>query len=435
MRIVHVPYGFFPDAAGGTEQYVASLARLQQQRGHDVIVAAPGPQAGEYQYNGLPVVRYALSQTIELSALWGAGDEQAAEEFGGLLDRWQPTVVHLHAYTAGVSLRVAQEVTRRSLPLVFTYHSPSVTCARGTLLRWGREACSGVLGREPCAPCTLASYGMPRPLAVASAGVAHALARVSALRSGRLGTAARIPELVEERRRSVLAFLAQPARILVPAQWTRDLLVNNGVGTERVLVVPHGLEQARSGHAASAVERNAGELRVGFFGRLDPAKGAHLLIEALERDTKLPVRLVLFGIQQEGAHVPYAKAVRRRAAQDPRIDLKLAVPRETALRAMRGFDVIAVPSLVLETGPLVVLEAFAAGVPVLGTRLGGIAELVRDGQNGLLLPPEPAAWLTALKELVRRPDRLDELRAGIKPPRSLEAVADQVTAVYQAVAA
>ena len=54
------------------------------------------------------------------------------------------------------------------------------------------------------------------------------------------------------------------------------------------------------------------------------------------------------------------------------------------METIRKYDALVVPSVWLETGPLVVLEAFAAGVPVIGSRLGGIAEMVRDGVDGLL---------------------------------------------------
>jgi glycosyltransferase involved in cell wall biosynthesis len=433
MRVLHVPYGFFPDAPGGTEQYVAALASQQQQGGAEVVIAAPAQQAGEYTHNGLRVLRYALSPNLETTALWGAGDAQAAAEFGRLLERIRPTVVHLHAYTSGVSLLTAQAVRQRSIPLVFTYHSPSVSCARGTLLRWGAEPCSGVLSREPCAPCTVASYGVPRPLALAAVPIVRAAAQVALPRLGALTTAARLPALVDERNRCVLEFLRQPARILVPAEWAGALLVTNGVPADAVVLVRHGLDAARVSSSAHTVHTSGRPLRIGFFGRLDPAKGAHLLIEALERDTRLPVQLVLFGIEQTNAHVLYARALRRRAAQDKRIELRHALPQNHVVAAMRDFDVIAVPSLALETGPLVVLEAFAAGVPVVGTRLGGIAELVADGRTGLLVEPRPAAWHAVLRGLVQEPQTLPALKAAIEPPRTLAAVAQDVARVYQAI--
>ena len=69
-------------------------------------------------------------------------------------------------------------------------------------------------------------------------------------------------------------------------------------------------------------------------------------------------------------------------------------------------DVLAVPSQWLETGPLVVLEAFAAGTPVIGSDLGGIRELVSDGRDGLLVPHDDVRRLDCGNDSVWRQTRL-----------------------------
>jgi glycosyltransferase involved in cell wall biosynthesis len=80
---------------------------------------------------------------------------------------------------------------------------------------------------------------------------------------------------------------------------------------------------------------------------------------------------------------------------------------------------------------LVVLEAFAAGIPVIGSKLGGLIELVDDGVNGMLVEPESvASWSTTLRRLTEQPQLLARLRVGVRPPRRIEAVADDMHAVY-----
>jgi glycosyltransferase involved in cell wall biosynthesis len=204
------------------------------------------------------------------------------------------------------------------------------------------------------------------------------------------------------------------------------------LNADRIRLIRHGLPEkemeAAGSHAAIRYDR---PLQVAFFGRLDPAKGAHLLIEALEHDDTLQVEVVIFGIEQERAYEPYARAVRRRAANNRRIEIRPPIPHNAIIRTMREFDVVAVPSQVLETGPLVVLEAFAAGVPVVGSKLGGIAELVTDGVNGLLIEPDAGAWAAALKQLWQQRDLVKQLRLGIKRPRSMRQVAEEMSDVYR----
>jgi glycosyltransferase involved in cell wall biosynthesis len=112
------------------------------------------------------------------------------------------------------------------------------------------------------------------------------------------------------------------------------------------------------------------------------------------------------------------------------------VSADDVVKTIAQYDVLAAPSQQFETGPLVVLEAFAAGLPVIGTRLGGIAELVQDGVNGLLVDAgSEIAWAKALRQLVEQPELLQRWRSGVRPPRTIDAVADDMAAVYRLVAA
>ena len=103
---------------------------------------------------------------------------------------------------------------------------------------------------------------------------------------------------------------------------------------------------------------------------------------------------------------------------------------------MAEYDLVAIPSRWLETGPLVALEAFAAGVPVLGANLGGIAELVRSGIDGLLVQADDAvAWAAAMARVADNPHLVCEMRNRIKAPRSMDAVVDDMAIVYSTVVA
>ena len=80
------------------------------------------------------------------------------------------------------------------------------------------------------------------------------------------------------------------------------------------------------------------------------------------------------------------------------------MPPTDVVERLSVYDVVAVPSQGLETGPLVVLEAFAAGVPVLGSAIGGIADKVNDGVDGFLVRPfdSETEWASALEALCHR---------------------------------
>src|SRR5262249_35873746 len=133
-----------------------------------------------------------------------------------------------------------------------------------------------------------------------------------------------------------------------------------------------------------------------YFGRLDPTKGVDLLINAMQLAPAANVLLEVYGVHQPGSD-SLAALLKNAAASDPRISMQPTLRPDAVVDAMRACNLVAVPSRWLETGPLVVLESFAAGTPVLGARLGGLAEIVTEGGDGMLVAPDdPAASGSAI---------------------------------------
>jgi glycosyltransferase involved in cell wall biosynthesis len=436
MRILHVPYSFFPDPPGGTEVYVAALANYQRSSGCEVGVAAPAAVASQYDHSGIPVWRFPVSANLDLRELYGEGDKTAAEAFGAILDEFGPDVVHLHAMTSAVSVRLAGQVAERGIPILLNYHTPTVSCSRGTLLKRGSEICDGLLDRRVCAACVLDGRGLPRPLAklIASMPVSASVRLGQAGFSGRATTALRMPELIDLRIGAFHRMMHLCDRVIALCDWSRELLQRNGVPEEKIILCRQGIAWS-SGDAPAPLSRPATmlPLHAAFLGRLDAAKGAHIVAEALNSDPDLPIELDLFGIAQGEGGDGYATRLQAAIGDDRRIRLLPAIPGNEVVGRLREYDFIVVPSQCLETGPLVVLEAFAAGTPPIGSNLGGIAELVKEGVNGLLVSPAaaPSAWANVLQRLVSNPDLLNSLRDGIRPPRHMRQVAMEIIPVYE----
>src|SRR5262249_38742589 len=136
--------------------------RFQRAQGIETLIAAPGAGDRDYSHGGQPVFRFKTSPDLDLRDLYGQGDLEAARSFAGILRRVQPDMVHLHAFTSGVSMRLVRSAHEQDIPVVFTYHTPTVTCCRGTLLVWGQELCAGRLDVHRCARCTLHGHGLSK---------------------------------------------------------------------------------------------------------------------------------------------------------------------------------------------------------------------------------------------------------------------------------
>ena len=103
MKIIQVPYCYYPNPVGGTEVYVEALSEHINRAGHESIIAAPNKITEQYEHKGVKVRRYAISEGIcALDDLYGMKDDKATYEFAKILDEEKPDIVHMHALTRGV---------------------------------------------------------------------------------------------------------------------------------------------------------------------------------------------------------------------------------------------------------------------------------------------------------------------------------------------
>jgi glycosyltransferase involved in cell wall biosynthesis len=435
MKSVHVPFGFYPDPAGGTEVYVTALATALTRQGHPAIIAAPGTADAEYTHDELPVHRFAVSDDVgDVAEIYGDGDANAAARFGRILERERPDVLHLHAFTRACSVKLVREARSRRIPVVFTYHTPTVSCQRGTLLEFGRQPCDGSVRVSRCASCTLHGLGMnesvSRLLGRTPVAVGHLL---EAARLGGGGwTALRMSSLTDRRRQAFLALLSLADRIVALSPWVHAVLKQNGVPDSKIFVSPHGISESDARPFRRSANRSR-RVRVAHLGRLDPVKGTGLLIRALRLIPEAPIDLDIFGIVQGSADLAVLGELRGLAADDPRIRFLPAIEHSTVVDRLADYDLTAVPSQWLETGPLVVLESFAAGTPVVGSALGGLLDKVTDGVDGLLVRPHDSvhAWARLLMRCAEEREWLARLRSAVRLPRVMDDVAQETASLYR----
>ena len=430
MKVLHVVYGFAPDPAGGTEVYVEALCRELQRLGVEVVVAAPAAAETREDQRGLRVCRFGTGRAVTLEQLYGDGDPVAAASFQRLLDDERPDVVHQHAVSPACSVRLMRAARARRCPVVFTYHTPAASCSRGTLLRWGREVCDGQISSAPCVDCTLHGLGAGR-VTRWMAGAVPAAAGTWLGRAGLSGgpwTALRMSALMCTHHARVGEMFALPDRIVALTPWVAAMLAANGVEPDRIVHVPHGTAAVRRRPA----ERRVGPCRFVHLGRFDPVKGTHVLLTALRDMGDAPCELDIFGIAQDASGRTVRQELAAEAASDQRVRFVEPVDPSDVVDRLAAYDVLVVPSQWLETGPLVVLEAFAAGVPVVASALGGLRALVRDGVDGVLVEPfhDVSRWAEALRRLALDRPLRDRLRANVASPRTMRTVAGEMHAVY-----
>jgi glycosyltransferase involved in cell wall biosynthesis len=187
----------------------------------------------------------------------------------------------------------------------------------------------------------------------------------------------------------------------------------HGFPAELVHVVPNGVPCRAAVGPRSA---RTGDWILGTVALFRPRKGIEVLLEALAllRAQGLPVRLLAVGAFEDSA---YEKHVRARAVQ---LDVAGAVDWAGFSADVDAYwgrmDLFVLPSLFGEGMPMVLLEAMAAGLPVVASQTDGITDVVRDGEEGLLVEPGRPVLLARAIHCVLQ-GQIDRLRMGIKARR------------------
>lgn len=443
MKVLHLPFQYIPGQLGGTEVYVESLCRCLALLGVSSAIASPASCQGIVRktVGELEVFEFGQDTTQRFEHAYGQPDQVAATNFRQVLAEWRPDVVHLHARTAAVSEALVDEAKQAGARVIFTYHTPTVSCARGTMMYMGRQPCDGVLNLSRCTACVLQKNGVSAawlPLLSRSPLPFGALLARWQVHGG-LWTALRMRHLLANSERRFHALMAKVDRVVAVCDWVADVLRRNGVHEPKMVVCRQGLPFIASAVSASAeaalpVPQPSGQvarpLRMRYFGRLDPTKGVDVLVQALAAIPKANVTLEIFGVVQPGGDA-YKRRLEAMIDRDKRISIRQPLPASQVVAAMRDCAWVAIPSQWLETGPLVVLEAFAAGTPVMGSRLGGIAELVRDGVDGVLVEAgDVNAWADAIRCMEQDRSRQNSMRAAIFPARTMIDVAREMAVYY-----
>lgn len=236
--------------------------------------------------------------------------------------------------------------------------------------------------------------------------------------------------------RAIAAFHQSAARTFTPSAPARDDLARLGV--DRVEVWGRGVDVEQFHPRMRSLAAREGFHVGGAFtfvhvGRLAPEKHVDCLLDAfIEVEASLPpgsVRLVIAG---SGPSLP---ALRARATAG--VSFLGTLDRARALPALYASADAFLFSSTTETLGLVILEAMASGTPVIATPAGGVAENLRDGENGLAFPPRDArACAAAMRRLIGDPALVTRLRTGARAHaerRSWDAELDRLDASYREV--
>lgn len=358
-------------SGGGAEMTLHHLTQGLLSRGIEPVMLATGPESGLHlsERNGVRIWRAGLRNLYWPQAkvkphplkrmAWHALDSYNLAMqplLRKVIEIEKPDVVSLHNLP-GWSAATWATIADLGIPSVQVLHDMYLLCAKATMY----SARGNCVGR--CNRCQLLR-------------IPHRTA------SKRLSAVVGVSRFILDRHLDHGYFGDIPVqRVIHNARNPREL----GVGK------------------AAALREQGKPLRIGYIGRLDPSKGIELLLNAFQVAAPINTELWIAG----AGEYDYEEAIRGKWASE-RVHFLGRVVQSDFYPEV---DVIVVPSLWEEPLGMVVAESMAFGKPVIGSRRGGIPEMIKDGENGLLFDPANAGELvSAIRQLVK--DAAARVRIG-----------------------
>lgn len=446
MKIIQTVTRYFPEKCGGIQIHLNEVLQQIKEEGINIKVAAAHNQPTEdfYSYDGIDIYRYPAFPAPKSEPNYGASPHSGFNYFAHWLKQQQADIYHQHQWTSQCGLPHLRCAKELGMKTVVSVRLPEIFCQRQTLMLAGKQACDGQIDLTRCSHCCgvqgSLSYEVleklsqiPMPVSVMIEGLRRRVSSHVPLGSSVGDTFLSpfsVPSFVAARQYGLGEMAKYADTIIAMSQWVLEALLINGIPKEKLYLLKHGISDSFPRTKVVSTPQHNRPLKVVFLGRWTHSKGIHILVEAIKHlPLEVPIELTIHGIPQDQFY--YQETVKR-IANDPRFHLAQPLKNEEVAATLSNFDVLAVPSQWLETGPMVVLEAFASGLPVIGSNLGGIAEKVRHGVDGLLVTHDDSkAWAKAFTQLATNSELLHQLCQGIKPVRSIRMEALESIELYQ----
>jgi glycosyltransferase involved in cell wall biosynthesis len=402
LRILYVVHGFPPDTWAGTEVYTLGLAQEMKHRGHEVAILtrAPAPASvaeggppdfavGLTEFAGLPVWR--MTHRLMHGNLRQSYHQPGAEAaFRQVVLKVRPDVVHFqHLIHLSASLpHICREL---GVPSLITVNDYWALCSRVQMIRPDGVRCEENQG-QGCLLCVQEKHYRQIPVARRLlplfrpfVSVLHAGARV--LEMPRLAEYADGFRDMGDRLDFTCGAYASCDLALAPSRFLRQKLLDTGkFDPHKVVYSDYGTladdTSAIGGRAEQPVEPDS-KVRFGYVGSLLWYKGVHVLLRAMQQLANRNVVLHVYGDfnpEKEPYHAELAELARACAGK---VVFHGHFDNRTIARVYEQFDVLVVPSIWFENSPITIHESFLFETPVVTSNIGGMAELVRDGMDGL----------------------------------------------------
>jgi glycosyltransferase involved in cell wall biosynthesis len=423
----------------GTEIYVHTLASIQKAAGHEVAVLTPffsyypNRQFNEhYMYDGIDVYQYMEASNPRVKEIIsGKKLPEGLIEFEKKIKELEPDIIHFHELTRSIGLGInhVKKAKAAGIKTVLTMHLSGYTCNTNTLINHNK-LCNGKIIPFDCSVCSYKTlFNLPASVAVpiATAGLfLDSTAVIKKMPSGKITTLLSMPSGINKIKNDLIILESNIDKFVSLTEWYKKILLINGVAKNKVIVIPQGLA------ATNVVKKNNEPaklpIKIIFIGRIQSQKGVDILIDAVKGFNANEIMLDIYGKSED---TDYYRECIESAKVNSSINFKGTIERTEVLNVLTGYDILCLPSTFSEMSPLVIQEAFAAGIPVLASNVYGNAEQIHHGINGWLFSfKDKNSLQKQIAELTKQPGLIDLAKKNIPTPNTFDVLAKAYDELY-----
>src|SRR3972149_12314365 len=416
MNILLVVHDFLPKHMAGTEIYTYNLARTLKDSGHEVSVYTREHgyfeeklKEEDTQYEGIKVKTVyfnSLNKRLKLLRKFYLDfyNPFLEKHFNEHLDKTKPDIIHIQ-HLKGLSASFISVARKRKIPTILTLHDYWFMCSTIQLLTTSSKRCSGPLYGLKCPRCLIPTLN---PLTVWGLYPFHSV-------------------LFFIRTNYLRRLLNKVDLIISPSNFLRKKFIEHGISEEKIIFSDYGMNTNLS-KLYKGISNNDNKLRFTFIGSITPHKGVHVLIDAFNKLTDRSAELRVYG---DSSYAPDYYERLKLMATNSSIKFVGSFDNNRVYEILAETDVLVVPSIWYENSPLTIHEAAIAGVPVITSNIGGMAELIERMKNGLLFQVEDASDLhKKMKLLIDNPRLIGELKGRAREVKTIEENATELESIY-----
>lgn len=310
---------------GGEDTVVDEEIILLRKHGHEVLL---------YQRDNVEI-KFLSKIRIARDTIWS---RTTAHEIDKIIRDFKPDIIHSHNTFPLISPSLYWTANKNNIPIVQTLHNFRLFCLQAMFLRDG-VICEDCIGKTPWR------------------GILNKCYRNSVSQSSVLATLLSSHRLLD-------TYNSKVTRYIALNNFCRDIFIKGGLSPELIMIKPNftDIKAPLSEHAGNPL----------FVGRLSPEKGIDILVKAVSKTNNINVDIVGTGPLE--TDLTNIQGINLHGWQE----------KDNINELMRNAAYLIMPSIWYETFGLVIIEAFANGLPVIASNIGAMAEIVEDGYTGLL---------------------------------------------------